>query len=219
MKVTVVGGGKVGYYLVKTLIEHGHDPSIVESDKATCHFLANNLDIPIVHGDGTTVKALEQADVAHAEAIACVTGMDESNLISCQIARRLFYVPKTIAKVNNPKNSSALKALGVDIVINSTDSIARMLEHEMDSAAIKQLIALNHGQSSISELSLPQNSPLHGTKIIDLTLPLDCNIVSITRRDTLIIPRGNTLLQAGDKLLVVAQNSVWHDICRALHLR
>ena len=219
MKVTVVGGGKVGYYLVKTLIEHGHEPTIVEKDKDTCHFIANDLDIPIICGDGTTIESLEAANLRGADAIVCVTGKDENNLIACQLAKKLYNIPKTIAKVNNPKNSAALKQLGVDIVLNSTDNIARLLEHEVDAAAIRQLIALDHGQGSISEIQLPNNYVLDGVLIRDLKLPEQCNIVSITRDDRLIIPRGNTPLKSGDKLLLVALNTTLHEICRAVKMK
>lgn len=214
-----MGGGKVGYYLVKTLLEHGHQPTIVEADKKTCSFIANDLDIPIICGDGTAIEVLDSANLEDADAIICVTGMDENNLIACQLAKKLYNVPKTIAKVNNPKNSAALKQLGVDIVISSTDNIARLLEREVDTGAIKQLITLNHGHASISELELPGNYALDGEKLSDLKLPEMCNIVSITRDDQLIIPRGNTELKSGDKLLVISQNTVLHEINRALKLK
>lgn len=206
MKVTIVGGGKVGYYLVKTLIEHGHEPKIIELDKKTCSFIANDLDIPVICGDGTSIEVLQQANLSDSDAIICVSGQDENNLIACQLAKKIFNVKKSIARVNNPKNAEALKMLGVDIVISSTDRIVAMLEREVDSSKIKELISLNHGAGAISELQLPENYALNGVKLMDLNLPENMNIISITRNEKLIIPRGQTELESSDKLLVISNN-------------
>lgn len=218
MKVTVVGGGKIGYYLAKTLIEHHHDPTVIEQDKKTSRFIANDLDIPIICGDGTTMEVLEAAAVAQSDAVICVTGMDENNLIACQLAKMIYNVPKTIAKVNNPKNAGVMKQLGVDIVISGTDNIANLLEREVDTSAIKQMLSLNEGNASIIEVSLQPDSDLDGTKIKDVKLPLSCNIVSITRSSKLIIPRGNSVLHGGDKLLIMAENTVIHEVKKSLKI-
>ncbi len=90
MNIVVVGGGKVGYYLAKTLIEHGHHPTVVEISKSTCAFIANDLDVPIICGDGTLIEILETADIKNCDALISVTGKDENNLISCQLAKIIF---------------------------------------------------------------------------------------------------------------------------------
>lgn len=206
MKVTIIGGGKVGYYLIKTLIEHGHEPTIIELDKKTCSSIANELDIPVICGDGTSLEVLEEADVAHTDAILAVAGQDENNLVACQLAKRIFNVKKTVARVNNPKNADVMKKLGIDNVISSTDRIAEMLEREVDTSKIKELISLNHGNGSIAEINLPENYKLDGVRLIDIKLPDNINIISIERDQTLIIPRGFTELKSGDTLLVITNN-------------
>jgi len=127
MTVIVVGGGKVGFYLARTLMEHGHKPRIIEESKETCARIANDLDIPIFCGDGSTIEALQNAGIEEADALISVTGKDENNLIACQLAKKEFHVKRTVARVNNPKNMSIMKQLGVDIPISSTDNIARLL--------------------------------------------------------------------------------------------
>ena len=97
MKVIVVGGGKVGYYLVKTLIEHGHSPLVIEMNKDTCSYIANALDIPAICGDGTSLEVLESAEVDRCEAFISVTGQDETPLMACQLAKKLFHVKRTVA--------------------------------------------------------------------------------------------------------------------------
>lgn len=218
MNVTIVGGGKVGYYLAKTLIEHHHDPTIIDIDKKNCTYLANELDVKVICGDGTQIETLNSADVKNSDSIVCVTGKDEDNLIACQLAKKIFNVKKTVAKVNNPKNASVMKSLGVDNVINSTDSIASLIEREVDTSKIKQLISLNHGESSIIEIALPDNYALDGVMLRNIKIPNIYNIVSITRKDELIIPRGQSELKSGDKLLVISQNNAIHQIRNVLKI-
>lgn len=218
MKVTVVGGGKVGYYLVKALIEHDHEPTVIEMNKALCAFIANELDIPVICGDGTQIEVLDSANVSDSDAIICVTGTDENNLIACQLAKKIFNVNKTVAKVNNPKNAAVMKKLGVDNVINSTDNIAALIEREVDTSRIKSLLSLNHGAAMIWEVDLPENYALNGTMLSSLKLPDQINVVSITRNGELLIPRGQTKLNSGDTLLIISKNGTIHHLNIALKL-
>lgn len=218
MKIVIVGGGKVGFYLAKTLLEHGHAPCLIEQDKQRCAQLANQLDLPVICGDGSSLETLEAAGTAQADALLGVTGQDENNLIVCQLAKACFQVPRTVARVNNPKNSGLMKRLGVDIPISSTDSIARLLEREVDTAAIRQLMSLNAGEASLVELQLPAGYPLAGVRLSQLQLPEDSILVSITRAGSLIIPRGNTQLQEGDKIIAICRDAVVHELSRRLRL-
>ncbi len=219
MKVIVVGGGKIGFYLAQTLLEHGHEPVLIEKDAQTCHRIANSLDLPVILGDGTVLDTLESAGIRECDALIGVSGQDECNLVSCQLAKRYFGVGRTVAKVNNPKNLSVMKQLGVDIPISSTDNIARLLEHEVDTAAIKQLMNLNRGEASLSELELPKNFKFHGKMLSQLNLPVESIVVSIFRDGSLIIPRGNTQLLSGDRMVVLCKSQTMHELCRQLELR
>lgn len=219
MRIIVVGAGKVGYYLTKTLLEHGHDPHLIESDRATCSQVANELDVPIICGDGSTIDVLESAQTKNADALIAVTGRDQDNLVACQLAKKIFCVKRTVARINNPKNASAMKQLGVDIPISSTDNIARLLEREVDNAAMKQLMPLNRGEASLSELQIPIKYKLDGIRLSELLLPEESIIVSISRDGRLIIPRGNTQILSGDKVLVVCANSVIRELSRKIGLK
>lgn len=219
MKVVIVGGGKVGYYLAKTLLEHGHEIELIEINKQTCSSIANELDIPVICGDSTQIETLEAASLEDADAIICVSGMDEVNLITCQLAKKTFGVAKTVAKVNNPKNAIVLKELGVDNVINSTDSIASLIEREVDTSKIKELISLNHGEAVICEVTLPEKYYYDGKQLMDIKLPGLFNIVSITRGNSLIIPRGQSVLRSGDKLLVISDSDEVKTLRSVLKLK
>lgn len=218
-KVIIIGGGRVGYYLAKSLIESGFDVSIIESDKENCRKMADSLSIPVIWGDGTRAAILEKAGVAGADTVIAVTGMDENNLIACQTAKRLFHVKKTIAKANNPKNVENIKLLGVDIVISATDSIIKLMEREVDHSSIKELVPLNDGKTAVYQVELPENFAFSGTELMNIRLPESCNIISITRDGGLIIPRGKTRLISGDELLVVSQSGSIGEVRKALKLK
>ncbi|MEG2813572.1 MAG: NAD-binding protein [Oscillospiraceae bacterium] len=218
MNITVIGGGKVGYYLTKTLLEHGHIPTLIEISKETCEFVANDLDIPIICGDGTSIDTLETANAQNADAFISVTGQDQNNLISCQLAKKLYNVKKTIAKVNNPKNAEVMKKLGIDITISSTDNIARLLEREVDTSAIKELISFNQGEASLNEIVIPKNFKPNSQKLSDLKLPKMCVVATISRNGEMIIPRGDTQIQCGDTVMIIAKNEVMHQVKLLLKL-
>ncbi|MFZ2537559.1 MAG: NAD-binding protein [Oscillospiraceae bacterium] len=218
MNIVVIGGGKVGYYLTKTLLEHGHHPTLVEISKTACNFLANDLDVPIICGDGTSIDILERSNVAGCDALISVTGKDENNLISCQLAKKLFNVPKTIARVNNPKNAAIMRQLGIDIAISSTDNIARLLEHEVDAGSMRQIVSINHGEASICEITLPDAYRLHGKKLNEIKMPNMAVIISISRKGVTIIPRGDTELLSGDTVMFLSQNDAIHQVNMLLKL-
>lgn len=218
MKLIVIGAGKVGYYLTKTLLEHGHYPVLIETDYERCLRAANDLDISVIHDDGTTIRALREANAESCDALVSVTGRDEDNLISCQLAKQVFHVKKTIARVNNPKNADVMRKLGIDIAISSTDNIARLLEHEIDTAQIKRLAAINQGEASICEAVLPPDYKLHGKRLCEIRLPGSAIIISVSRDGETIIPRGETTLCSGDTILFLTKNDALHEVQRLLKL-
>lgn len=218
MKVIVIGGGKVGYYLAKTLLEHGHAPTLVEKRRENCAKLANDLDIPVICGDGTTLEGLMAAEAMDAAALVAVTGKDQENLIACQLAKNNFGIKKTIARVNNPKNVDVMKRLGVDIPISSTNNISRLLEHEIDTATIKQLMTINHGEASIVEIIIPKKYKNEGIKLMDLNIPDETVVVSIIRNEKIIIPRGNTTIRIDDKVILFCKEAEHHNISKLFSL-
>lgn len=216
MVVIVVGGGKVGYFLTKTLFEHGHEARLIESDERRGRKIADDLDFPIICGDGTKMDTLENAGIREADALISVTGHDEDNLIACQLAKTKFGVRRTVARVNNPKNASMMKELGVDIPISTTDNIARLIEREVDLSSVKQLLSINRGEASLSEFEIPDNFKKSGVKISELKLPEESIIISIVRDGKMIIPRGHTEIHSGDKVIAMCENSNLHTLSKEM---
>ena len=202
----------MGYYLAKALLEHNHEPTVVESKKEACARLANNLDIPVIFGDGTTIEALQEAGTAKADVLIAVSVQDEINPIACQLGRLEFPVRRTIAKANNPKNADVMRELGVDIAVSSIDAITRLMEREVDMSTIKHLISLNQGEASIVEIVLPNDFKYSGKKLSDIRLPEQMVVVSVERSGEMLIPRGNTLIFSGDKLLILTKDDAMHEL-------
>lgn len=219
MRVCIIGGGKLGYYLAKTLHEHGHLPIIIERDASTCARIADELDMPVIHGDGTKPEMLAAAELGKCHALVAVTGQDENNLIACELAKQVHKVRKTVARVNNPKNAPVLKALGVDIVVSSTDNIARLIEREVETAAMCQLLSLAGGTASLTEINIPDEFEDDGKTLAQMKTPSNMTVVSVTRGDQFIIPNGETRIHVGDKVMVLASNETFPALAKAWRLR
>ena len=130
MRTIIVGGGKVGYYLAQTLLEHGHDLAIIEKSRKTCEYLANQFDIPVECGDATQLETLKNMRMTDEDSVVCVTGNDEDNLICCELAKTIFHVRKTVAKVNNPKNVAVMDRRCEANVIKITTNVNSSKERE-----------------------------------------------------------------------------------------
>lgn len=217
MKVLVVGGGKVGYYLAKTLLERDYTLRLIERDPLVAQKLSDELDIPVVCGDATEVGTLQSGSIENMDAVLVVTGSDEDNLVCCQLAAKLFHKQKVVTKVNDPKNTEIFNKLGVGIAISNIDNLVKLLEREVDTSRIKELIEVGE-DASIQEVLLPEDYKLSGTPLSQIKLPQNSIIISITRKKKLIIPRGNTELQSGDVLLVMARDAEIPELLRRLKL-
>lgn len=204
MKVVIVGGGKIGYYLTKTLMPYHHNITIIEKDRNTCTKMANELNIPVIHGDGTNIENLKEAGVSEADIFITVTGKDEDNLISCQLAKKNFGVKRTISNVNNPKNISIFKTLGVDYATSSTLMLAEVIEQEVDYAGIKTLMKLKSGKVVMNEIMIDRETPICNKPLKDLKMPKDCVLISVIRGDEVIIPNGYTAIHKGDCIIAIA---------------
>ncbi len=220
MKICIVGGGKIGYYLAKTMLEHEHEPMIIEDDHETCAHIADSLDIQVIDGDGSrpNVLALALNSKEPFDSFVAVTGNDETNLVACQIAKKVYKIKRTVARVNNPKNTAVLKMLGVDIVVSSTDNIARTIEREVEAAAMQHLLSLDAGTTSLSRIEIPSNFPYNGSTIAQLPIPSEVVIISVTRQGEFEIPRGNTKILVGDKVTVLAKNEAFSELTKMWEL-
>ncbi|MCC6442641.1 MAG: TrkA family potassium uptake protein [Armatimonadetes bacterium] len=203
MYVVIVGGGKVGYYLSKTLIAKGHEVLLVEIWPERYKFLEHELGSVVTLGDACEIRTQEDIGIGRADVVVAVTGDDEDNLAICQMAKRRFNVPRTIARVNNPKNEDIFQLLGIDQTINSTRVIDNLLEQQIDTGQIVPLAALKRGNIEIVEVDIGPNSPAKGQSIQNLQLPYEALIISIIRENQALLPQGDTVLAEGDTVIAL----------------
>ena len=203
MKAIVVGGGKVGYYLVKTLKEKRYEVILVEKDLELCNKIAEGLNIDVICGDGSNLDVLSDAQIEEAEVIAAVTGKDEENFVICQRIKLSFENIRTIARINNPKNSKVFKALGINDTVCSTEVISNIIEQELSNSKLKIIQPFNRGKITLVEFEIVSNSPLNNMYIRDLSLPVGFLIVSILRGEEIIYPSSDIKIENNDKLMAI----------------
>ena len=203
MYIVIVGAGKVGYFLAKRLCLNKHAVSIVEKDKQLCEETAKELEALVVNGDGCDPHILEEAGIARADVVAAVTGDDEDNLIICQLAKEIFKVKRAVGRVNNPDNEHTFSELGVDVPVDSTKIIAKIIEEEVSFSDFVNLMSFKRGKLAIVRLDLPDDSPVINKQIQDIQLPPDSVLVSIVRGEEVVVPKGNTVLKPGDDIIAL----------------
>ena len=205
MYVLIVGGGQIGYYLAKTLLQDGNQVGIAECDPQRCRLLAEKLDITVVNGDGSDINVLRDAGAEEAQYVVAVTGQDQNNLVICQLAKRYFHAPLTIARVNNPKNESIFKVLGVDATVSSTALAAQMIQNVLPLNGIRIFSVFQQGEVEITEVQLKADSPVAGRAVAELVLPQECVLIAVARDGKVSFPRGQTVLQAGDRVFALVR--------------
>ena len=203
MYIMIVGAGKVGYFLAKRLCQSKHTVSIVDKDKKICEDICRALEALVINGDGCDPHILEEAGISRADVVAAVTGDDEDNLIGCQLAKEKFNVGRTVGRVNNPDNEHTFSELGVDVPVDSTKIIAKIIEEEVSFSDFVNLMSFKRGKLAIVRVDLPDDSPVINKQVQDIQLPEDSVLVSIVRGEEVIVPKGNTVLKPGDDIIAL----------------
>lgn len=200
-----MGGGKVGFYLTKTLLKAKHRVTVIDSDPIMCRKIANELGVEAIQADGTDIEALEHAGTKEADVFIAVTGKDEDNLIACQLAKKKFGIHRTISNVNNPKNIEVFQKLGVDQTTSSTSVIAQVIEQEVNPDGMKMLMKLKNSNVAMHEILITATSPVFEKQLKNLRIPKKCIIVSIIRETKALIPNGESTILNGDLLIMMAR--------------
>ncbi len=205
MFVLVVGGGKVGYYLTRELIESGHEVVLMEKERSRADQIADEIGSVVIPHDGCEGKYLAEAGANRADIVAAVTGDDEDNLVICQMARHHFDVKRTIARVNNPKNERLFKHLGVDEIISPTRMILGSIEQDIPVHELLHLATLGEGELELIEAHLQAGSPAIGRATKDLAIPDGCSLFAYIREGIASPLRPDTVLREGDKVIAIGK--------------
>ncbi len=203
MHIIIAGGGNVGYYLARRLFTNKHTVALIEKDKERCEAIVKDLNILVINGDACDPHFLEEAGIGRAEVIAAVTGDDEDNLVICQLAKEVFNVSRTVARINDSRNEHTFSQLGIDVPVDSTAIIAKIIEEETSMEDVVTLMTFKKGKLAIVRVDIPETSPVVNRAVRDVKLPPDSVLMSIIRGDEVIVPKGDTILKASDDVVAL----------------
>jgi trk system potassium uptake protein TrkA len=205
MFVLIVGGGRVGAQLATLLVAQNHHVHLVEHRREVLARIHRELPTEVIYeGNPTDSQVLEQAGIQRVGVLAACTTNDADNLVLCFLARTRYNVPRTIARVNYPRNAWLFdQKFHVDVALSQAEILASLIEEEMSLGDMMTLLKLRRGRYSLVEEKIPAGAKAIGIPIKDLALPEPCVIAAIIRQGEIMLPRGITTLEEGDEVLAV----------------
>jgi trk system potassium uptake protein TrkA len=215
MRVIFVGEGKILYFLARQFASR-HTVTIVTSEPEEAGALSRRIKATVLQGDGSDPGVLEEAGARRADVVLALTARDQDNLAVCQIARRMFRVPRTVGLVNDPENEEVFRKLGVSVAFSATQIIAHILEERAGFEEIASLIPVAEGKVTVSEVSLRPESPVVERELQKIAFPEGALVGGIIREGEVIVPRGSTRLLGGDRLIVISQPGCYDQVLRLL---
>ncbi|NLW11282.1 MAG: TrkA family potassium uptake protein [Clostridiaceae bacterium] len=218
MRIVIVGGGKLAYYLIKTLRPYKHQISVIETLKDVSERIATDFDeVNVYQGDGTTIRIMEESGCHNADFYIAVTGKDENNLIGCEIAKKRFHVRNTVARVNNPKNAEMFTRLGVDKVYSSTQILADIIEQDIDYEGMRSVFSIDKTTKSIIEFVLSPKSAACDKTLAEYDFPGRSKLVLLTRPNGFVeMPAGDLVMKADDIILLICDEKDYDNIWKTM---
>jgi trk system potassium uptake protein len=208
MYVLVVGAGKVGWNLARELIDKGNELTLIESDRARYATVEEELEHAVQFGDGSELWVLERGGIERADMVIAVTGDDEDNILICQVAREKYGVERVIARCNNPRNLQHFELLGVKPAVSATDLILRLIEHEVPRYGFLHLLDLPQERLEIIEVEVSPGAPAAGKRVREVGIPDGALVISILRDGTGFVPLADSVIEAGDEVLLVLDSGL-----------
>ncbi len=206
MFVLIAGGGRTGARLASLLLNENYKVRLIENRRELLSRLHQELPTEAVYeGNAMDPATLEQAGIREAHALAAVTSDDSINLSLCFLAKTMFGVPRTIARVNNPNNAWLFDdKFKVDVALNQADVLAHLIQEEMSLGDMMTLFKIRRGRYSVVEEKVPASARVIGIQLKDLGLAEYCVIAAIIRDGEMTLPRGDSVLQENDEIIAVA---------------
>jgi len=208
MNILLVGGHQNALFLIKSLKSNHHEVAIVNSDRDLCQALADAYEVPAICGNGTNADILRQAHTEKMDVVIALDDQDAANLVISELAKNEFHVKLTYAVVNNPKNIELFQGLGIDKCVNTTRILSDLVEQQAIEKNIRKYIPMENGRIVVCEVLLTEKSVALNKKLWEIGFPSQSTISCIMREEEIIIPQGNTVLKAGDKVVVLASSQV-----------
>jgi len=214
-KILIVGGGKLVYFLTRIFLAKGSRVTIINKNKAECTHLARALKATVVYGNGSDPSILEEAGAGMVDAIIAVTPNDQDNLVISQVATLRFGVKRTLALVNDPDNEEVFRELGIS-AFSTTRIISNLIEQKAGFEEISNLIPVGEGKVTLAEIIIEDDSPVVSKRLRDIPMPPQSLIGYIVREGNPIVPRGDTFLNAGDRIIVIAMPDQYGQVLSLL---
>src|ERR1700722_7814375 len=217
VKVAIAGGGSVGTAIAADLHANGHDVMVFEQDPDLVERLRPTLDITWIAADACEVSSLEAAGLATVDVVVAATGDDEDNLVVSLLAKQEFAVPRVVARVNHPKNQWLFnESWGVDVSVSTPQLLTELVEEAVSVGSLVRLLQFEGGSAHLVEVALAEGSPAQGISLADLELPREVTVVAVVRNDRLVVPRGDTVLNPGDEVLLLVTGEAEDAVQRIL---
>jgi trk system potassium uptake protein TrkA len=213
VRVAIAGGGSVGTAIARDLHASGHEVLVLEQDPDLVERRRQELDVTWVAADACEVASLDAAGMATVDVVVAATGDDEDNLVISLLAKQEFAVPRVVARVNHSKNQWLFnEGWGVDVSVSTPQLLTALVEEAVSVGSLVRLLHFQGGSAHLVEVTLADDSPAASVAIADLGIPRDATVVAVVRSDRLVVPRGDTVLQAGDEVLVLVTADAEQDV-------
>jgi trk system potassium uptake protein len=212
MRVVIAGAGSVGRSIARELLHNGHQVLLIDKDADDVQ-AARVPAATWLLADACEISSLHEAGLADCDVVVAATGDDKANLVLSLLAKTEFGVPRTVARVNNPKNEWMFdEAWGVDVAVSTPRLMTALVEEAVSIGDLVRIFTFGQGQSTMVELTLPENSPFAGKRVGDVPWPDDSVLVGIIREDHPIAPTRDDSLEAHDELLFLATPEIEDEL-------
>jgi trk system potassium uptake protein TrkA len=203
MRVVVAGAGSVGRSIARELLSHDHEVVLIDRNPAAMR-VAQVPEADWLLADACELSSLEAADVTGADVVVGATGDDKANLVFSLLCKTEFGVPRTVARVNNPKNEWMFDgSWGVDVAVSTPRIMTAMVEEAVAVGDLVRIFTFHQSGADIFEVTLPPESPLVGLRVSDVRWPADTVLACVVRGTQPFAPTGDDALEPGDELMLV----------------
>jgi trk system potassium uptake protein len=217
MRVAIAGAGNVGLFIANDLRTAGHEVQLIEQDPAVVKRAVAHEGVEWFVADACEISSLREAGLERCDVVVAATGDDEDNLVVSLLAKQEFVVPRVIARVNHPKNQWLFNEnWGVDLSVSTPHLITALVEEAVTVGRLVHILQFEGGQARLVEVTLASDSPVVDRALRDVDVPRDATIVAVVREEHVVMPRGDTVFEAGDEVLAMVTPESEEEVRRIL---